>query len=126
MAASGIPSAGGVGPAPMGVGVGVMGGIGAGMGGVGGPGGAGHGGAGGVGAGGGPPTTPIGGINLSIHQQQALLQQQNSQMDALERRRERERAATVAQQSQVGVSFCAFYLLLLWLREPIFFLAICF
>lgn len=69
-----------------------------------------------VGGVGGPPSSSSGvglGMNLSnmsIHQQHALLAQQNSQMEALERRRERERAAAVAQQSQVGLLyFILFY-----------------
>ena len=51
------------------------------------------------------PTAPIG-MAMNFNQQQAMLAQQNSNMEALERRRERERAA-MAQRSDpaVGVSF---------------------
>ena len=57
------------------------------------------------------PTAPIG-MPMNFSQQQALLAQQNSNLEALERRRERERAA-MAQRSDPasGVSSRVFFLL---------------
>ena len=54
------------------------------------------------------PTAPIG-MAMNFNQQQAMLAQQNNNMEALERRRERERAA-MAQRSDpaAGVSFYVF------------------
>jgi hypothetical protein len=50
------------------------------------------------------PTAPIG-MPMNFGQQQALLAQQNGAMEALERRRERERAAMVQRSDQAaGVS----------------------
>lgn len=102
------PSAGGPGPGVIGMGGGPgpsgMGGIGGGMPPTGGMGmGGGPGGAGG----GGMPITMA---NMSMQQQQAMLAQQNSQMEALERRRERERHAAAAQAHQQGVSVCCLLL----------------
>src|SRR6266700_1584639 len=56
------------------------------------------------------PTAPIG-MPMNFSQQQALLAQQNGALEALERRRERERA-TMAQRSDpaAGVSSRVFFL----------------